>query len=41
MTTPIAPPADARRMFPWEFDGAGWSRWFDSAARAAGRRLHI
>ena len=23
-------------MFPWEFDGAGWSRWFDSAARAAG-----
>ena len=36
MTTPIAPPADAPRMFPWEFDGAGSSRWFDSSARAAG-----
>lgn len=36
-TKTIDPPADARRVFPWEFDGTGgWSRWFDGAARTAG-----
>lgn len=38
MTNPIAPPADARRVFPWEEcgRGAGLSRWFDGTARVAG-----
>jgi hypothetical protein len=35
-TNAIAPPADARRVFPWEFDGAGWARWFDGTARSVG-----
>lgn len=29
MTNTIAPPADARRVYPWEFDGNKWARWFD------------
>lgn len=38
MTNTLTPPADARRVFPWEeFDcGAGWWRWFDGTSRAAG-----
>ncbi|MGV0695872.1 hypothetical protein [Mycobacterium paraintracellulare] len=36
MTNTIAPPADARRVYPWEFDGAGWARWFDGAVCTAG-----
>ncbi|BCO40575.1 hypothetical protein MINTM001_17140 [Mycobacterium paraintracellulare] len=36
MTNSIAPPADARRVYPWESDGIGWSRWFDGTAHAAG-----
>lgn len=36
MTNKIAPPSDARRVYPWEFDGVGWSRWFDGSACTAG-----
>lgn len=36
MTNTIAQPADARRVYPWEFDGAGWSRWFDGTACTVG-----
>ncbi|ETB31477.1 hypothetical protein [Mycobacterium avium] len=36
MTSSIAPPADARRVYPWEFDGVGWSRWFDGSACTTG-----
>lgn len=36
MTNTIAPPADARRIYPWEFDGVGWSRWFDGSVCTAG-----
>ncbi|WP_145013212.1 hypothetical protein [Mycobacterium marseillense] len=35
-TKTITPPADARRVYPWEFDGAGWSRWFDRSVCTAG-----
>lgn len=31
-----APPADARRVFLWEDDGTGWSRWFDGSVCSAG-----
>lgn len=34
--TSATPPADARRVYPWEFDGVGWSRWFDGSACTAG-----
>lgn len=23
-------------MYPWEFDGVGWSRWFDGSVCTAG-----
>lgn len=36
MTNTMAPPADARRVYPWEFDGGGWSRWFDGSVGTAG-----
>lgn len=35
-TKTITPPADARRVYPWEFDGAGWSRWFDGSVCTVG-----
>lgn len=37
MTThAITPPADARVVFPWEFDGTGWARWFDGSTGTVG-----
>ncbi|OJZ75700.1 hypothetical protein BRW65_03965 [Mycobacterium paraffinicum] len=36
MTNTITPPADARRVYPWEFDSTGRSRWFDGSACTAG-----
>lgn len=36
MTNSIAPPADARRVYPWEADGAGWARWFDGSVCTVG-----
>lgn len=36
MTNTVAPPTDARRVYPWEFDGVGWSRWFDGSTCTAG-----
>lgn len=36
MTKTITPPADARRVYPWEFDGTGWLRWFDASVCTAG-----
>lgn len=36
MTNAITPPADARRVNPWEFDSTGWSRWFDGSMCTAG-----
>ncbi|OCB19095.1 hypothetical protein A5674_07685 [Mycobacterium malmoense] len=36
MTNTITPPADARCVYPWEFDGASWSRWFDGSVCTAG-----
>lgn len=35
-TKTVTPPADARRVYPWEFDGAGWARWFDGTMCTAG-----
>lgn len=36
MTNTIPPPADARRTFPWEYDGTGWARWFDGTTCTVG-----
>lgn len=35
-TKTVEPPADARRVYPWEFDGVGWSRWFDGSVYTVG-----
>jgi hypothetical protein len=32
----ITAPAAARRVYDWEYDGAGWGRWFDGATCTAG-----